>query len=160
MLCANNKFPLRTDDICSLNANDMRMESPKFQTYLAIMLSKLPTQLALLSFSLGAFGTVMASVLSQDAAHAQALPRLEQGMTLSAATQRLKAAGWQMKYAYPSCLGHRSTIVKTLCKDYPNVQECSANGYCDYTWVNVRGEKLRLVGYGYPTQGLINWGLE
>ena len=44
-----------------------------------------------------------------------------------------------------------------LCRFHPNVEDCSSNGYCGYTWINREGKVLTLTGHGGYPQGLVNW---
>ena len=101
-----------------------------------------------------AFGLFAAVI---QPAKSQSVPNLQQGMKISTASSVLKASGWQMQYAYPSCNNSGNGMKKEICRFHPNVEDCSSNGYCGYAWINREGKVLTLTGHGRYPQGLVNW---
>ena len=90
-------------------------------------------------------------------AKSQSVPNLHQGMKISSASTVLKASGWQMKYAYPSCNNSGNGMKSEICRFHPNVEDCSSNGYCGYAWINREGKVLTLTRHGRYPRGLVNW---
>ena len=84
-----------------------------------------------------------------NAVHAQNLPALRQNMDYVDAHQILLNSGWQMVGTNVMQCQHGGALQRGVCNaGFTNVEGCSANGYCSYSWVNAEGVGLRTTSFG------------
>jgi hypothetical protein len=90
---------------------------------------------------------------------AQSIPYLTQEQPYAVERQKLLSAGWQKVLKPQRSCNELAEPAKTTCYRYPEVEDCSGNGYCKFGWRNSRGEILGIMTFGMNLI-ITGWGIE